>query len=582
VTAPTSDRAVLLQQRVANSGVKGIWASRIAVMLAVLFVVLALLGIVRNYSAVPFGDMWDGYVSFFLRARDGGAAPWFEPHGEHRIVLSRPFFYADMLWFGGRGILPLIMGPILTAGQAGIFCLVAASLGTAQFRPSRLATYSVILAACFFWSQRENFTWAFQIQFFLAQLLPLTSFYLTACARDQKPPMHYAGVWAVVTGVLAMGGMANGVLTLPLVLILGAAIGLGRRWLLGTGGVTVLALLVFMMGFQGSQAHTPMLSVLLERPLDVFHFVLGYLGAPFWFVVGGPPWAVWLAEAAGSAALLGAVITAPGIWRQRQAEPLRAAMLMMFGFAAATAAITALGRLPLPGGLAGAITSRYTGMAIIAWLSLLLANLPGKTPPRHALTIPLAALALLIALMPCQLRAPRDQSPMRYRRDLAALALAAQAPDPDAVSAIFPGTRAPYVLHIASIAVHEHLPVFGDANLVPLIAMFSAHVPSGQCSPGIEDDLPLAGAEGTHRVDGHLPEPPNEREHSRALVVDDRDTIVGWVQIRPRRARKSGDNAAGAAFSGYVRDPRTRDPQWAITALRICQSPSGAPLTHSE
>lgn len=578
---PTNSSPAALQQRVADSGIKGIWASRIALTLAFLSVVLALLGIARNYSAVPFGDMWDGYVSFFLRARDGGAAPWIEPHGEHRIVLSRPFFYADMLWFGGRGILTLIMGPVLTAGLAGIFCLVAARLGMSQPRSSRVATYSVIVAACFFWSQRENFTWAFQIQFFLAQLLPLASFYLTARAGDQSQPMRHAGIWGVVVGTLALGGMANGILTLPLVLILGAAIGLGRRWLLGTGGVTLLALIVFAQGFQGSQTHTPMLSVLLERPLDVFHFVLRYLGAPFWFVVGGAPWAIWLAEAAGAAVFFVGAITAPRVWAKRHIEPLRVAMITMFGFVVATAAITALGRLPLPGGLAGAITSRYTGMAIIAWLSLLLSNLSGVTS-RHPRSIPFAAIALLLALMPCQLRAPRDQSSMRYRRDLAALALAAQAPDPDAVSAIFPADRTSYVLHIASIALHEHLPVFGDSTLGPSIAMLGTQAPPGLCSLGIEGALPLAGADEVRRVDGHLPEPPNEREHSRALVVDDRDTIVGWVQVRPSRAHKRGDNMPGAAFSGYVRDPRTLDPQWPITALRICQSPPGAPLAHSE
>ncbi|MDQ7996438.1 MAG: hypothetical protein AAGC76_11355 [Luteibacter sp.] len=578
---PTSSSPAGLPQRIVDSGIKGIWASRIAVALAFLSVVLALLGIARNYSAVPFGDMWDGYVSFFLRARDGGAAPWIEPHGEHRIILSRPFFYADVLWFGGRGVLPLIIGPVLAGGVAGIFCLVAANLGMSGPRSSRVATYSVIVAACFFWSQRENFTWAFQIQFFLAQLLPLAAFYLTARARDRRHPLRNAGVWAVVIGVLAMGGMANGILTLPLVLILGAAIGLRRRWVLVTGGVTLLALLVFTLGFQGSQTHTPMLSVLLERPLDVFHFVLRYLGAPFWFIVGGAPWAIWLAEAAGAAAILVGIVTAPRIWTHRYVQPLGAAMITMFGFVVATAAIAALGRLPLPGGLAGAITSRYTGMAIIAWLSLLLSNLPGVTSRSH-LSIPFAAVALLLALMPCQLRAPRDQSSMRYRRDLAALALAAQAPDPDAVSAIFPADRTSYVLHIASIALHEHLPVFGDSALGPSIAMLGTQAPPGLCSLGIEGALPLAGADEVRRVDGHLPEPTIEREHSRALLVDDRDTIVGWVQVRPGRARKRADTAPGAAFSGYVRDPRTRDPQWLITTLRICQPRPDALLAHSE
>jgi hypothetical protein len=38
---------------------------------AVTFFILAVIGTIRNYSPVPFWDMWDGYIGFYLKVHAG-------------------------------------------------------------------------------------------------------------------------------------------------------------------------------------------------------------------------------------------------------------------------------------------------------------------------------------------------------------------------------------------------------------------------------------------------------------------------------------------------------------------------------
>src|SRR5512141_66251 len=71
---------------------------------AFLMVGLAIIGTFRAYSPVPYMDMWDAYVNFFIQVQDGGGLhPWWLPHNEHRLVLTRLFCWSDLAWLDGAG-----------------------------------------------------------------------------------------------------------------------------------------------------------------------------------------------------------------------------------------------------------------------------------------------------------------------------------------------------------------------------------------------------------------------------------------------------------------------------------------------
>jgi hypothetical protein len=543
-------------------------------------VIYAVTGTVRGYSPVPFWDMWDGYVDFFLRARHGGWAPWMDAHGEHRIVLSRPFFYADIAWFGGRGILPIGAGLLITGAIAATFVQAARRCPGDLAPAARRAVQAVLVGGAFFWSQQENFTWAFQVQFFLVAWLPLSAFYLAARAAAE-PARWYLAPAATACAVLALGAMANGIFALPILLALGMFIGLGTRWLVATAITTVLAVMLFRIGFSGAQTNVPMLTVLLDRPMDVLHFTLRYLGGPFWFALRRPPWATGLAEVAAALLLLGALALLPGAWRDRRTRPMRLAMLALIAYVVVSAFGTALGRLPLSGGLAGALVSRYTTMGGLAWLAFFVVAAPA-TGSRAAAFLPMAAVAVLVGLMPWQLKAARNQTSILYARDLGALALATQTDDPSAIGSVYPPEHASNALATAERARQAGMPAFGTHAVLSTTGWLGRRLPQAGCQPGVETLHVLTREPPRGRVDGHLKQAFSPSGDGSALVVNEQDIIVGWALLRPAAARERGDLVEGSAFSGFIADPRMGDAGWAATSLRICPMPMSASFAYSE
>ena len=136
---------------------------------AVVFLGLATIGGIRAYSPVPFWDMWDGYLNFYFTLNTGDLSAWWAQHNEHRPVLARLFFWIDLAWFHGSVWFLLVINYLLACCICLVFWLYAREASAAN-----LNFFGFFLIAWLFsWSQEENFTWGFQSQFFLAQLLPL-------------------------------------------------------------------------------------------------------------------------------------------------------------------------------------------------------------------------------------------------------------------------------------------------------------------------------------------------------------------------------------------------------------------------
>lgn len=551
-----------------------------ASVLACLMVVYAVIGTVRGYSSVPFWDMWDGYVDFFLRARHGGWAPWIDAHGEHRLVLSRPFFFADIAWFGGRGILPIGAGILITGAIAATFVQAARRCPGDLTPAARHAVQAVLVGGAFFWSQQENFTWAFQVQFFLVAWLPLSAFYLAARAAAE-PTRWYLAPAATACAALATGAMANGIFALPILLVLGVFIGLEARWLIATAITTVLAVMLFRLGFSGAQTNVPMLAVLLDRPIDVLHFTLRYLGGPFWFALRRPPWATGLTEGSAALLLLGTLALLPGAWRDRRTRPMQLAMLALIGYVVVSAFGTALGRLPLSGGLAGALVSRYTTTGGLAWLAFFVAA-AAASGPRTARFLPLAAATVLAGLMPWQLKAARTQASILYGRDLAALALATHTDDPSAIGSVYPPEHTSNALATADRARKAGIPAFGTNAVLATTGWLGRRLSQVDCQSGVETLHVLGEEQPRGRVYGHLKYAFSPSRDGAALVVSEQDIIIGWALVRPAIARERGDVVEGHAFSGFIADPRIGDAGWAANSLRICPLPMGASFAYSE
>ena len=92
--------------------------------LAIIFISLAIYGGIQLYSPIPFYDMWDAYLNFYVQVNQGDIAYWWSQHNEHRIVLSRILFWIDIRFFQGRIWFLIVINYLLITITFGFFYII--------------------------------------------------------------------------------------------------------------------------------------------------------------------------------------------------------------------------------------------------------------------------------------------------------------------------------------------------------------------------------------------------------------------------------------------------------------------------
>jgi hypothetical protein len=211
------------------------------------FVVLANVGGFRSYSPVPFWDMWNGYLDFYVKASAGDLSVWWAQHNEHRIFIARLFFWLDFTFFHGQVWFLFAVNYLLM----GVVCLIFWNIWKERTTGNIPWIGFFLIAWLFSWIQEENLNWAFQSQFILAQLLPLAALYFLHRAATPGMFQNRDFYIAILFGALALGSMANGVLTLPLMTLYAAVVRMGlKRSLL----LAILALVAISLYFYDYKA----------------------------------------------------------------------------------------------------------------------------------------------------------------------------------------------------------------------------------------------------------------------------------------------------------------------------------------
>lgn len=177
--------------------------------LALAFAVLGIIAGARAHSPVPFWDMWDGSLGFYMHQQVDASA-WWAQHNEHRIVLARALFFLDLKYFGGQAVFLLIVNYLLAGATFSLLAWCASRI-VSPVTTSMKITMAVILGLAFLWTQENNLTWGFQSQFFLAQLLPLVALVLLWKSSLPGQRRHWWFAASLGVGVIAAGSMANGV-----------------------------------------------------------------------------------------------------------------------------------------------------------------------------------------------------------------------------------------------------------------------------------------------------------------------------------------------------------------------------------
>lgn len=525
----------------------------------VVFAAMSIYGTWVNYTPVPFWDMWNGYLLavFRMDAGEGWRVFW-ELHNEHRLVLAKALFWIDVHVFDASLIFLFTLNVLFALANFLAFAFLARKLVIEERQ--RYVVLGLLAVLCFSWVQRDNFTWAFQSQFFSAYLLPLLAFIVLARAQGPRGWLYFC--LAALLGSASSVTMANGILTLPLMAALAAM--LRQGWL----RVAILAVLgmlvhgVYFHEFTYLSTHVPLSSALLQRPWELIAYVLVYLGGPWFFLTSGLSLVV--PALAGLALIAGAAWLAWLAWRDRLSATWQWVLLTFLLYIGGTVVGTASGRLEH--GVAQALTSRYLTPQLLAWGALLLlaAHRYGAIMFSRRRVWLFALIPLLLAKEQWSVHRP---DPQTFERMVAALALQVGANDDSYFSKIY--FLQPVLEHVAAEAKRRHISAFAH----PLIAgggwwlgQSMSALPARACLGRVEHTVALAN--GWQRVEGWLLDDTGHIP-AQVLMADEQGHVVGYALSGKRRRdlrRTHGYEAQYAGFVGYLK-------AGAMPALVIGQQP---------
>ncbi len=514
--------------------------------LALLFVVLAVVGGVRAYSAVPFWDMWDSYLPMADRAASSDWSVWWRQHNEHRIVLSRLLFWLDLRWFGGGSWFLIAVNYLLVLLGAVLFCrLLRQAAASSKRELDQHALAALIVASLFFWSQHENLTWAFQSQFILAQLLPLSALYVLY-RSIQGGGIQFA--LACLLGVLSAGTMANGILALPLMTIYALLTRQGARRASVLAALSAVVLFAYFHDYVSPAGHGA-LSQVWHRKEQFVRYVAIYLGSPLYFALGE--------GRIGKTVALLAGLFLIGCWvrfawlnlRRPHQAALQLALLFFIAYIVGTASGTAAGRMQI--NMTPAF--RYTTPALMAWAALLALSAPTLLA-LHGRRRQLAYGALALLMLPMlkfQFKALDSHADEVFDRSVAALAIELRVHDKVEIGHVYPSTE---VIARSTQAADNQRSVFGmypyrGARTHMGTVFAPAALPA--CM-GALDSAGLIEGEGRFlRVDGWLYDPAGKTVPQVVRLLDPEGKQVGYALGGSRRDDVAATQGRAARLAGY-------------------------------
>ena len=544
---------------------------------ALAFVSLAVVGAVRAYSSVPFWDMWDGYLGFYVKASSGEWSAWWAQHNEHRVVLARLFFWMDIAVFQGTGWFLILVNYLLLALVCVVFLLAwreqsGGKVGVVGF---------FLIAWLFSWSQENNLTWGFQSQFILAQLLPLAAFYMLhkSVSAERHALPYFAA--ATLSGFLAIGSMANGVLTLPLMTLFCVLVRCGWRRCCFLAVLSILGLWSYFYGYIAPGGHGSLGQALRENPGGLIKYVLTYVGGPFYYLARGGAIGLMLAKVAGGLLILSSAVFAWQSLKNPKRSTLQLAMLFFILYVGGTALGTAGGRLIF--GVEQALSSRYMTPALMAWAALMVLCGPLiLASARWAVGSVL--LALLVAMLPQQLTALESKRDVMFERNVAALAIELGVKDQAQIGNVFP--NADWALSLAKVPVESNLSIFGLPPLADLrerIGQQSGRKnhPVRECLGHLDEIQEVPEDPRFVRIRGWIFDPSTQQQPETLSIVDGDGKAVGFAllgQPRPDVGLAVGEKANQSGFKGYLLSEKQGMSVFAVGEGVQCRLSSNVPV----
>ena len=410
-------------------------AATVAILLSVLTVGFGIAYPFMFATSTPTNDIIDFYYWYLGSGGLSGFGfdKFYAWHNEHRLVVPRMWFIADILLVEGRQTFLLVVIFLSAFLHAGLLAALFRGLG--QSRDATALAFVIAAAAAVSPVQFENLLQGFQVQFVQVWLFASTALALIAWAPVAEG--RWLGPWviaALVAGLLSTYSMFNGLAVWPLLVVFA----MWRRFPLGwifavaTVGSTIMAVEVY--GF----LNRPGGGVTLPEGTSVWTFVR-YMAR--YLTSGISEIGTLGQEIVGVAAVLGVIGGGlRTLFRPSDAPPERMALYGICAFILSAAFVTALGRLQF--GLGSAEASRYTtpSMVFLFVAGMLAIDALSRRSATRALPWVTGLLTVLL-LVPGLVKGAREIPFRLIERDLADQAIASDLAGgyrPDTIAGIYP------------------------------------------------------------------------------------------------------------------------------------------------
>ncbi|WP_287877660.1 hypothetical protein [Aquitalea sp.] len=536
---------------------------------------LAIIGGWKNYTAIPFWDMWDGTIEFLLKVRAGDYGVWWEQHNEHRIILARVIFWLDSKFFGDASIFSVFANYCLFVFSGFVFYFYAKALSyKEQLSENYFFTLVfIIFSWIFLLTQSDNFYLAFQSQFILAQLLPLVAFYFLA--RYVQLGRTPCFIYAFCCAALAIGSMANGVLVFPLMFIYACLQGIDKKKCVVLLLLAIVFPAVYFFHYHAPDGHGHLMEALLGRPGRFLCYVLMYIGSPFYYLSGNTVFSPILAILAGGVFISLVLLSFGRLWQERQKSAFILALFFFITYIIGTAVGTAGGRLIF--GVEQALESRYTTPAIMAWaaLALVLGKTFSFTSVRSMKMLYAGSIFLMVVMLGFQLKVLKPVDPIYKVREQAALALALQVNDAQYLQMLFPDPD--YPLKISNEAAAKGITVFARAPFSEMRGSIGKKVDINNihdCIGSVDHVSGLARAPDYIRLDGWIYSSIDKKSPERMTIVNEQGLIAGYAVVGMPRddvANKFGIPARSSGFGGYIKKSLLTQSMYGIGTTPQCR-----------
>lgn len=534
----------------------------ILTVLALSRLAMTLIGVAKSWTALPFWDMWDGYITWYLTLEPGNVLQWWSQHNEHRILLARIFFYIDLKLFNGSGVFLLVANVaafliIITLLLLGLFIVLKERQLLIKHKAVYFYPASLVLIISSSWIQNSNLLWGFQIQFWLGYIFPLAMFLLLARLQNSTyslKEIRLFQVFAIMCLIGAVFSMSNGIIAAWLAVVFCLILPFTKRFRIFIGVVSITLTALYAVGYSTPGAHTSPLATLITHPLSVCEYFLAYLGGPIQYFTG----MTTLAVAAGLGCLILFVVLSISTFKQRTTFSSEFALIAFSWFVVLSALLTAAGRASF--GTDQAFASRYQTPVLALWAVLVALSSPYLS--RFFLRLPVFSLFSIalgsLLLLPQQILGAEGDNSLRSSRELATIALATDTLDTDVLGTVYYDMGR--LVELNQAVKHAGLTVLTSEDFVRLKSDIGMVVPSLKpvnCDGWFDTKSSIPNSK-TLRVTGWVvgPELPTYG-FSLLRVVDENNSIVGYLSRGTERTdlvSAFGTEWGESGFTGYIFD----------------------------